>query len=342
MNCLPVDTLQSIFQIGEELGDSTNTFGSILDVSVDRDGRILVLDEVYAFVKIYDLQGNYLRQVSRRGDAPGELARPRGLGIMPDGRLIISSPGKAGFVVFDSSFHFLEEISLWYNNSPYDLAAISNSEVVICRYDEDPDNDFIRHTLGIYSLGSTNCDVLLWKDSMEVTKSLEETDPSQSWIFCLFNLLEVNTDYSGNIYFAPIDQFEYRVIVWDSAGNEILNLTRDITPVEKTFGEIESEVMYMNGHFRNKAGYLPSFEFHPLPYRNMIEEVGIGPDENLWVRRGTRIDLFFDIYDLDGVLLRHAVYPVESWSWETEITPYGILAWELDPLTGYQKLYLVQ
>ena len=74
----------------------------------------------------------------------------------------------------------------------------------------------------------------------------------------------------------------------------------------------------------------------------MIEDVGIGPDENLWVRRGTRTDLFFDIYDLDGVLLQHAIYVVESWSWETEITPYGILAWELDPLESYQKLYFIR
>jgi len=338
----PVDTLSLAFAIGEELGDSTDTFGSIIDVVVSGDNQILVLDDAYATVKVFDLEGNYLQQVTRRGDAPGELGKPRSLGIMPDGRLVLSSPSNQGFVIFDSSFHFLEEISLWYNNSPYDIAGVSNSEVAICRYDEDPNNDFIRHTLGIYSLGSTNCEVLLWKDSMEVTESIESSDPSQSDIFCLFNLLEISTDSSGNIYFAPINQFEYRVIVWNSAGSEILNFTQNTVPVEKTIEEIESEVMYMNGYYRNRAANLPSYEFNPLPYRNIIEEVGIGPDGNLWVQRGTRTDLFFDIFNLDGVLLRHAVYPIESWSWETEITPHGILAWELDPLDGYQKLYLVR
>ncbi len=337
-----VDTLQMQFQIGEELGDSTNTFYSIVDVDLDNTGRLFVLDGFDASVRTFDLQGNFLQQVTRRGAGPGELLRPRSLSFMPDGRLVISAPSKQGFVVFDDSLHFLEEIRLWNENSPYDLTAISDNRIALSRYDEDPSSDYIRHTVGLYSWGEPTWDTILWKDSLEIEASDESRDPSKSWIFCLFNLLETSTDNSGNIYFAPLDQFEYRVIAWDSTGNEILNLTRDFAPVEKTQGEINSEVVYMNSYYSSRAGQLPSFEFHPLPFKYMIEDVGIGPDENIWVRRGTRTDLFFDIYDRNGNLVRNAVYPLDSWTWETEITQYGIFAWELDPLEGYQKLYFVR
>lgn len=342
MNALPVDTLQIQFEIGEELGDSTKTFYSIVDVDVDNSGSLFVLDGFDASVKAYDLQGNFIQIVTRRGPGPGELLRPRSLSFMPDGRLVISAPSKQGFVVFDDSLHFLEEIRLWNDNSPYDLAAISDYRIAVSRYDDDPSNDYIRHTLGLYSWGEARWDTILWKDSFEMKESEEIRDPSQSNIFALYNLLEASTDNSGNIYLAPPDQFEYRVIAWDSTGNEIMNLTRDLAPVEKTQDEINSEVVYMKSSYSNRAGHLPSFEFHPLSFRYMIEDVGIGPDENIWVRLGTRTDLFFDIYDRNGNLVRNAVYPLESYSWETEITQYGIFAWELDPLEGYQTLYFVK
>lgn len=337
-----VDTLQVIFQIGEELGDSTNTFISIADVDIDENGRLLVLDDIAASVKAYDSQGNYLQLVTQRGSGPGELTHPRGLTSMPGGRLVVSAPSRHGFVVFDDSLRYLEEISLWLCNSPYDLTAISGNRMAICRYDEDGTNDFIRHTLGIYSWGEESMDVLLWKDSLEINASDETRDPSQSWIFCLFELLQTNSDSSGNIYFAPIDQSEYRVIAWDATGNEILNISKEIIPVEKSPEEIESEILYMNSYYRNRSGHAPPFEFHPNPFRNAVADVGVGPDGNLWVRRGTTTDIFFDIYDLDGVPVRHAVFPVESWSWKTETTPYGIIAWELDPIAGYQILYFLR
>ena len=105
--CLPLDTLRVVLEIGEEIGDSTNTFASITAASIDEHGRILALDEVGACIKVYDLQGNYVKQISRRGSGPGELSRPRGKFIMPDGRLGIIAPSKQGFVVFDDSLNFL-------------------------------------------------------------------------------------------------------------------------------------------------------------------------------------------------------------------------------------------
>jgi hypothetical protein len=60
-----VDTLQVVFEIGKEFGDSTNTFLSIVAADIDNQGRIFVLDEIDASVKAYDLQGNFIQQVTR-------------------------------------------------------------------------------------------------------------------------------------------------------------------------------------------------------------------------------------------------------------------------------------
>jgi len=57
------------------------------------------LDEVEACLKVFDMHGNYLQHVSHRGAGPGELSYPRGLFIMPDGRLGVIAPSKQGEVV---------------------------------------------------------------------------------------------------------------------------------------------------------------------------------------------------------------------------------------------------
>jgi hypothetical protein len=52
---------------------------------------------------------------------------------------------------------------------------------------------------------------------------------------------------------------------------------------------------------------------------------------------------FFDIFDpATGELLRHVVFPVEGWSWVTDVSENGILAWEEDPELGYQQLYKLE
>ena len=336
-----VDTLRVVLEIGEELGDSTNTFWSIVAADIDEQGRIFVLDEIDASVKVYDLQGNYIQQVSRRGNGPGELHHPRGLCIMPDGRLIINAPSKYGYVVFDASLEFVEEVSLWLNNSPYHISPLTNNKLIACRYGGNPETDAEWQTAAIYNWGEPDWETLLWKDSIVISDSEWDSDPSISIAFSLFHLLSTYGDGNGTVYFGQVDEFEYRVVGWDSTGTEILSITRDMIPVEKSPEEIASEAEYMN-YTSQRMGGSPSWDLRPSIYENMISEVGIGPDQNFWVRRGTRNEPFFDIYDLDGNLLRHSIYPVEGWSWETKITPYGILAWELDPLEGFQKLYFLE
>ncbi|MCD4775392.1 MAG: 6-bladed beta-propeller [Candidatus Aegiribacteria sp.] len=336
-----VDTLQVVFEIGEEIGDSTNTFWSIVGVDIDDQGRIFVVDEIDASVKAYDLQGNYIQQVTRRGNGPGELQHPQGLCIMPDGRLVIIAPSKNGYVVFNDSLEFVEEVSLWLNNSPYHVSPLTNNKLVACRYDGNPETDAEWQTAAIYNWSEPDWETLLWKDSIQISNSEYDRDPSVSINFTVFHLLSSYGDGNGNVYFGQVDAFEYRVIGWDSTGTEILSITRDMTPVEKSTEEIASESEYMNYTYQRMGGS-PSRDVHPSIYENMISEVGIGPDKNLWVRRGTHNELFFDIYNLEGNLLSHAVYPVESWSWEIKITTQGILAWELDPLEGFQKLYFLE
>lgn len=338
---ITMDTLSVLAVVGQELGDATNTFGSILDAEIDGNGRLYVLDGGSATLKAFNLEGDFLQIVSRAGPGPGELMNPRSVSAMPDGRLIICEPSRNGIVVFDDSLQHQQDISLWPQNSPYSVSAVTNDLMAICRYDENPENNYIRHTIGLYQWGSEVPCQILWKDSLELNPAGRADEILAGLQFTLFKRLETSRDESGNIYFAPRDSHQYTVLGWDSCGVEFLRISIDISPVEKTQAEIDSESLYMNSFFSSMSGSPSPFEFRPDPFRVLVESVGIGPDSLLWVRRGTSLALLFDRYDLSGELIGQSIYPVESTSWKTVITSKGVLAWELDPYEGFQRIYLI-
>jgi len=84
------------------------------------------------------------------------------------------------------------------------------------------------------------------------------------------------------------------------------------------------------------------FEFEPEPFRDMVVALGVGPDGNLWVQRGTSDTPLFDVFDASGNQVRQAAFPEQGWSWTFSISPRGILAWEADPADGFQRLYLLE
>lgn len=340
LNELSCDTLHTSFLIGEEIGDSTNMFWSIASADIDGQGRIFVLDDIDCSVRAYDLQGNYLQQVTRKGSGPGELLYPKSLTVMPNGNIMICASSVGGFVVFNDSLEFVREIELWQNNSPYHVSPLTGSSIVASRYNDSDELALSWHTLAVYNLDTPDYEILLYKDSLSVSDAEWEENPSRPMFFSDIKRLESYGDGHGNVYVAAMDTLEYRVFGWDSLGHKILSIERGCNPVEKTLEEIAAEAAFWEVRYRNHVW--PPFDPEPFQHRLMVADVGIGPDGNLWVRRGTRLDLFFDVFDLEGNLLHHFVYPIESFSWKTEITPYGILAWELDPPDGYQKLFYLE
>lgn len=337
----PVDTLEIVWVIGEEVGGSSECFGSIADALIDHHGRIIVLDRIYCCLKVYNANGTLLQQASRRGNGPGELMYPQGMFLMPNGGVTVLEPSKWGYIVFSDSLEYVDEVGFWMQNSPYHVSAISENRIVVARYDEDERENTLRHTLAIYKFGEPEWETLLWKDSIRVTDNEFEQDPSTTYKFSWLNLLRTCSDDSGNVYFAPFDQYNYTVIGWDSTGREILHLSYPVSPVEKTEAEIAEEIESVNGYHYGLSGHRLSFEFHPDQYKNIIRNIGVGPDGNIWVERGTTELPTFDIVTTEGKLIGHRVFTLEGRHWEIRVTPRGILAWDLDPVLGYQQLYFI-
>jgi len=59
--------------IGVENGNPEYTFGDLVDVAVDRDGRLLALDRQAQELRIFDRNGHFVTTVGGPGEGPGEL-----------------------------------------------------------------------------------------------------------------------------------------------------------------------------------------------------------------------------------------------------------------------------
>jgi hypothetical protein len=83
---------EPVLRIGELDGPEEFTFGAINAIAVAPDGPIYVLDRQALVVRSFDRQGRHLRSFGGRGAGPGELSRPTGMALLPDGRVLVSDP----------------------------------------------------------------------------------------------------------------------------------------------------------------------------------------------------------------------------------------------------------
>lgn len=340
---IEADTLRIAASIGEELGDSTNTFGILSDAEYhDVSGNIIVLDTGMSCLKEYTPDGQYIRQISRQGDGPGELSVASFEFFQMGGDTHVNNMMKQGFVVFDDSLGFKEEVQLWSQNPPLQCVAVSDTNFVAYKPDfaeGDGENFVIFRRIVDFPYSEEDYGHVFWAESTEVSLN----DLIANGASDMINDYLLGLTLGGNselILMALRESEEYLVHCWHPDGTEAFTITLDLEPVPKTDEEIAEEKAYMEGFF-NQMGANGMGEYNPEPYRDMILKVDIGPDGNIWVQRGTREQPLFDIFDLEGNLIGHKVFERTGWTWQFSFSDQGILAWEDDPELGYQQLFIV-
>lgn len=91
-------TVETDLSIGMVDGPSEYLFGRVVDVDAASDGRIYVLDQQAAEVRVFDPEGSYLYSFGRAGQGPGELSDANPLGAVaalmtPNGVVVVPDFG---------------------------------------------------------------------------------------------------------------------------------------------------------------------------------------------------------------------------------------------------------
>ena len=66
-------------------------------------GRLAVLDVGRSRAVVFDRDGNYVRQIGRKGRGPGELLNPVDMAVGPDGKVYVLDSGNRRLSIFDSA-----------------------------------------------------------------------------------------------------------------------------------------------------------------------------------------------------------------------------------------------
>jgi len=81
-------------------------FFDLSAVRADDDGNIYILDPRAGTIHVFNKSGEYLRDIGRRGQGPGELEMPVGLQVLTSMKsLIVTNPARLSYFSFSGEFH---------------------------------------------------------------------------------------------------------------------------------------------------------------------------------------------------------------------------------------------
>lgn len=325
--------------IGVELGDSNYVFGAIDNVCFGPDGNLYVFDLSRAAVMVYGPDGEFVGQIARRGEGPGEISYPLSMTVLNNGTVIICALG--GFHNYSPEGEFLGVTNEYYQNPPMNLAATGDSSMLAAKLSIVPDEDagaLVDFWVGRFD-GPGEPAVRFVTDRIpfdpqDLTGMLERT-----WMaYC------ITGDLEGRAYLAPRSSEEFRIDVYSLDGELARSIRLDVPRAGKTEEEIQEEKDWMEMHLTNMGVSGVVIEYEPDPFRTMIRDLGVDAEGRIWARRGTELDPVFEVFSLQGEHLFTAEIPGvgdQGQFWRFEIDDHGMAAFSTNP-DLYQQVYLLQ
>lgn len=104
--------LSDIYRVGSIDGDDWELFGDVSQLGFDAEGNLYVFDRQNYRVVVVDPQGRFLRQVGKEGEGPGEWRMPGGMGVMPDGSVVIADAGHRAYQIYGPDGEYRSSVSM--------------------------------------------------------------------------------------------------------------------------------------------------------------------------------------------------------------------------------------
>ena len=329
----PVDT------IGVELGDSNYVFGRIAAASFLPDGRIGILDMQKCRVSLFTPDGEFITSVGGKGSGPGEFLLPSSFSFSPEGGMIVADAMAGRISVFDSTLAYADEITGFFPSPPVGLMAVEGGAMIGMKplFEQNEEGMFMGFEIARYDSATNEPSVVYFSR----TEPFDPADLAGSFGESIA-LFTVSPD--GRVYVSPMDSEEYSVTGYDPAGEVILEIERNVERVRKTDEEIQEEKELVESQMI--AGGMPAemANWNPPPYRIAIAGLGVGPDETLWVVRGSWGQPFCEVFDRMGEqLFTVAIDPSmdDTDRMQLLVTPQGFLAMDPNP-EDYPRLYRLE
>lgn len=326
----PGPVLQSVCEIGIELGDSNYVFGIIQDVDFSSDGTIAVLDSRKKRVSVYTPSGQFLGSFGGEGEAPGEFLNPRSLACLDDGRIAVSDPFSREVELFNPDFSHSETVADFTERAPFVITAAAGGFAGE-QGGFNRDEGILTQRLVYWDLGGDSICVLFEK----------EDDFSPENMVARFMQPQAGIVSRGEaVYFSPPVTDKYEVNVYQLNGSSADPLEYPgYSPVDKSDEDLQAEIEEFEDRVQamaasGRGGRFAEAGYDPPEHYYATSSLGVDDRGFIWVQRGWEQGPVFDLF-LPGETVPSETVTVSGEEdlsgYEFVISPYGIAAYESDP-----------
>jgi len=110
-----------IWRVGSVDGRPETQWGFVRDVTTDTTGRVYILDQMNAVIRVFSPRGEYLTSMLRDGDGPLEIRQPIGLEMLPGDSLLVYSTSSARIIAADRNGRIVQARSFRHPTPTLDM-----------------------------------------------------------------------------------------------------------------------------------------------------------------------------------------------------------------------------
>ncbi|MFH1975286.1 MAG: 6-bladed beta-propeller [Pseudomonadota bacterium] len=271
--------LKDELTIGEAEGQKESMFSRISGIAVDNEERIYVLDYKEAHIRVYDVNGDYLKTIGRAGQGPGELALPYSICLTEQDQIMIQDLNNHRMLFFSLDGKYLK--------------SISTAEFIMVGSWVDSQGDII----GLVSTSGPEEQILELKKFNQKLVTLNSFYSfSRARKRSGFNpfMPELCWAVDSNDFIICGYSENYEIQIFNPEGKTIRKIIKDFEKVSITADERERAKKRLPGPMK-----LDAPKYHPAFQSITVDDVG-RIFVQTWEKTKDKSAFFFDIFDSKG------------------------------------------
>lgn len=132
-----------VFRVGGVDAPEWAQFVGRLDLGFDGEGNLNVMDGAAHAVSVFDSDGEFVREVGRYGDGPGEFGFLGHLTVWRDGRIAVEDIGHGAYQVFSADGSFERRVSMIPSATSQGLSVGLSADRAMIRPGQDPSGPWL-------------------------------------------------------------------------------------------------------------------------------------------------------------------------------------------------------
>ncbi|MBD3371079.1 hypothetical protein GF402_12060 [Candidatus Fermentibacteria bacterium] len=310
--------------IGEDIENLC--LAGVTDAFFVDSNSIVVIEYVRGLVSTVDLNSMTVSQIGRQGPGPDEYTRPIHGCLLGCNMVAISDV--RGQILFYRDTTFISSITETGVFYPLNIKAFADSCLVGRIMELKSDDEGLIAVTKVVVFEDEHIKSI-WSDGGKIIDFSSAND--------FLGMAFLNASFcegpNKTVFVAQRTPDTYLVTQYNLNGEEVGRIEQEVALVEKEKASKEEEVIVMESLSRIAELEGVPICWEPEPYWDQIIEIGIGPDRNLWIRKGTTNSLAYDVYSTQGEYQHTLIFDERDHTkfWVTHINSFGIVAYDLHP-----------